>query len=74
MECCTHRAGRRVRAVAALRGRVSLSFPYHQHTFQIWRGVLLYYDLRIRNEDYDLALRLAEMEEKVGRNAGERAP
>lgn len=42
--------------------------------FRFGAGVLLYYDLRIRNEDYDLALRLAEMEEKVGRNAGERTP
>ena len=42
--------------------------------FRFGAGVLLYYDLRIRNEDYDLELRLDEIEEQVGRNAGERAP
>ena len=42
--------------------------------FRFGAGVLLYYDLRIRNEGYDLELRLAQMEEQLSRDAGERAP
>ena len=42
--------------------------------FGVGAVVLLYYDLRIRNEDYDLELRLDEMEEQVSRDTGERAP
>jgi len=42
--------------------------------FRCGAGVLLYYDLRMRNEGYDLELRLTEMEAQVGRGAGERAP
>ena len=36
--------------------------------------VLLYYDLRIRNEGYDLELRVAELEAQVARPAGQDAP
>ena len=42
--------------------------------FGVGAVVLLYYDLRIRNEGYDLELRLAEMEEQLSRDAGESAP
>ena len=42
--------------------------------FYVAAIVLLYYDLRIRRESYDLELRLAEMEEQVGLDAGARAP
>ena len=42
--------------------------------FYVAAIVLLYYDLRIRRESYDLELRLAEMEEQVVRDAGGRAP
>ena len=36
--------------------------------------VLLYYDLRIRSENYDLVMRVAELEEQVSRNAGQDMP
>ena len=36
--------------------------------------VLLYYDLRIRNEGYDLELRVAELEEQVRRDAARELP
>ena len=37
--------------------------------FYVCAVVLLYYDLRIRNEGYDLELRVAELEEQVSRSA-----
>ena len=37
-------------------------------------AVLLYYDLRIRNEGYDLELRVAELEAQTARPAGQDAP
>ncbi len=42
--------------------------------FYVAAIVLLYYDLRIRGESYDLELRLAEMEQQVARDAGQDAP
>ena len=42
--------------------------------FPIAAAVLLYYDLRIRNEGYDLELRVAELEAQVARPAGQDAP
>ncbi len=42
--------------------------------FYVGAIVLLYYDLRIRGESYDLELRLAEMEEQVARDAGQDPP
>ena len=36
--------------------------------------VLLYYDLRIRSENYDLVMRVADLEEQVSRNAGQDMP
>ena len=32
--------------------------------------VLLYYDLRVRHESYDLTLRVARLEEGLGESAG----
>ena len=42
--------------------------------FYIGAAVLLYYDLRIRGESYDLELRVADLEEQVSRDADQDMP
>ena len=42
--------------------------------FGVSAAVLLYYDLRIRKESYDLELRVAELEVQTARDAGQDAP
>ena len=42
--------------------------------FYIGAVVLLYYDLRIRGESYDLELRVAELEEQAGRDVDQDTP
>ncbi len=42
--------------------------------FGVSAAVLLYFELRIRKESYDLELRVAELEEQVSRPAGQDAP
>ena len=60
-------------AASGLLLRLAAAFPslflIISTPFRFGAGVLLYYDLRIRNEDYDLALRVAELEEQAAREA-----
>ena len=58
----------------SISGSVSAFFSIVAIPYSIAAAVLLYYDLRIRNEGYDLELRVAEMEEQVSRNAVKELP
>ena len=58
----------------SISGSVSAFFSIVGIPYSIAAAVLLYYDLRIRNEGYDLELRVAEMEEQVSRNAVKELP
>ena len=58
----------------SISGSVSAFFSIVGIPYSIAAAVLLYYDLRIRNESYDQELRLAEMEQQVARPAGQDAP
>ena len=55
-------------------GSISALFSIIGTPFYIGAVVLLYYDLRIRSENYDLALRVADLEEQVAQDTDQDMP